>query len=191
MNCTFLRRTIGIAGLCLIVNFVPLSPAVPVLPAIAQSQSSSMTLADLETILEAEADDIQGGEGQWQLTLKQGTSQEPRTIVVLADETNNRMRIVTPVVPADQISAPQLQNILLANFHTALDARYALLDDVLVSVFVHPLNSLEEDYLRSALVQVSTLADTFGTTYSSGEIGFGPGDQSRPQPENASDRRSI
>ena len=137
---------------------------------IAQAQSSDMTLSRLEAILQEEASEVQGSNGQWQITVGD------RPLIVLADQTNNRMRIVTPVIAATELEAQQIQNILLANFHTALDARYALSEGTLVSVFVHPLNSLDEDYLRSAIAQVKTLADTFGTAYSSGEIGFGPGE---------------
>lgn len=80
------------------------------------------------------------------------------------------MRIFTPVVPATELSPIQIQSVLLANFHTALDARYTLSDDALVAAFIHPLSSLNDDYLRSALSQVATLADNFGTSYSSGAL---------------------
>ncbi|MEL6778031.1 MAG: hypothetical protein AAFO06_12315 [Cyanobacteria bacterium J06597_16] len=141
---------------------------------LAQAEAKEMTLTRLEAILQSEASDIQGEEGQWQLTIGN------RSVVVLADVSNNRMRIVAPIVAASELSAEQVQAMLLANFHTALDARYALSDDTVVSVFVHPLASLEEGYLRSALSQVATAADNFGTTYSSGGLGFGPNEQSTP-----------
>lgn len=131
-----------------------------------------MTLSELESILREESTAIEGRPGQWQMTIN------GRSLIVLADAPNNRMRIVAPVIPASELSAQEIQAVLLANFHTALDARYALSDDTIVSMFVHPLASLDEDYLRSALSQVSTLADNFGTTYSSGDIGFGAAGQS-------------
>ncbi|MEL6816848.1 MAG: type III secretion system chaperone [Cyanobacteria bacterium J06598_3] len=137
-------------------------------------QAEAMTLARLEAILQEEATAVEGDRGQWQLTLGD------RPVIVLADAANNRMRIVAPIASASELSAEQVQSMLLANFHTALDARYALSNDTVVSVFVHPLSSLDESYLRSALSQVVTAADTFGTSYSSGEIGFGPNEQSTP-----------
>ena len=141
-------------------------------PAIAQTQATEgMTLSRLDAILKEDASEVQGSNGQWQIVVGD------RPLVVLADQTNNRMRIVAPILPTSELEAQQIQSILLANFHTALDARYAISEDTLVSVFVHPLTSLDETYLRSALSQVATLADTFGTTYSSGEIGFGPGSE--------------
>ncbi len=160
--------------------------------ATAQAQTSGMTLTQLEAILKAEDNNLQGSAGQWQLNVNVQNPEDPslqatRPVVVLADQTNNRMRIVAPVAAASEMSAQQVQIVLLANFHTALDARYALSEDTLVSVFVHPLGSLSEDDLRSGLSQVATLADTFGTTYSSGIIGFGPGNQSNSQPASADD----
>ncbi|WP_227500008.1 YbjN domain-containing protein [Synechococcus sp. PCC 7335] len=145
----------------------------------AQSPSSTstgdMTLERLATVLRETDSEVQGANGQWQLTVGD------RPVVVLADASRDRMRIIAPVVAVSELSPQSVQNILLANFHTSLDARYAISDDTLVSVFVHPLRSLEEDYLRSAISQVATLADTFGTTYSSGGLGFGPGSESSRQ----------
>jgi len=132
-----------------------------------QANPSDMTLSQLDDVLRGEASEIEGSNGQWQLTL------EGRPIVVLADANNNRMRIVAPIAAASELSAQQVQSMLLANFHTALDARYAVSDGTVVSLFVHPLSSLTEGDLRSGLSQVVTAAETFGTTYSSGDTGFG------------------
>ena len=144
-----------------------------------------MTRSELESILREESIAIDGSPGQWQMTIN------GRSLIVLADAPNNRMRIVAPVIPASELSAQQIQAVLLANFHTALDARYALSDDTVVSMFVHPLASLDEDYLRSAISQVSTLADNFGTTYSSGGIGFGGAGQSAAPVPSSGESLSI
>ena len=95
----------------------------------------------------------------------------PMTLV--ADERANRMRIITPVVEADQISPEQMLAISLSNFHLALDARYALGGNMLYSTYIHPLKELTAGQVESAVRQVSTLRLTFGTTYSSGEMSFG------------------
>lgn len=171
-----LLNTIGIS---LLVSIATPTIHTNLQPQTALAQSSEMTLSRLEAILQEEASEVQGGNGQWQIEV------DNRPLIVLADQTNNRMRIVTPVIAATELEAQQIQNILLANFHTALDARYALSEGTLVSVFVHPLNSLDEDYLRSAIAQVKTLADTFGTSYSSGEIGFGPGESNQNVPSDS------
>ena len=61
---------------------------------------------------------------------------------------------------------------LVANFHTALDTRYAIADGVIYSAFIYPLGSLTEEDLRSAIKQVTKARNTFGTEYSSGGIYF-------------------
>ena len=46
------------------------------------------------------------------------------------------------------------------------------------SVYIHPLASLEQEELISAIAQVVTAAETFGVTYTSGAMVFGGGDSS-------------
>jgi len=140
-------------------------------PRLAQAPETSETLAvmtpeRLETVLQEEATDVRSQGNQWQFTL------EGQSMLVLADDTRDRMRIVTPIVPTSELTSEQVASALVANFHTALDARYAVTDGALVSVFVHPLSSLQADDLRSALYQVARLAQNFGTTYSSEGLTF-------------------
>ena len=139
---------------------------------LAQSQplmdSLAMTPTRLEAIIEEEGTNVRSQGNQWQLDL------ENRSLLVLVNEERDRMRIFTPVIPATELTSEQVGNTLIANFHTTLDARYAVTDGTLVSVFVHPLSSLQEEDLRSALHQVASLANNFGTTYSSEEVIFGP-----------------
>ena len=94
-------------------------------------------------------------------------------VLVFADPAANRMRIVSPVIAADEVTDDQWTAIHLANFHTALDARYAVSGGVLYSLFLHPLGSLTEPDLRSALSQVVVLSRTFGATYNSTDMTFG------------------
>lgn len=148
-------------------------------PAQAQTQPSAMTLAQLEATLQAEVNDLEGGSGQWRMTIND------RPVVVLADVQNNRMRIVSPVTAVETLTPEQVQRMMAANFHSALDARYAVTDRTVVSVFVHPLGSLQQNDLRSALQQVVSLADTFGSSYSSQALEFNTNNQRRvPRPSN-------
>ncbi len=185
MNRRFLHAILGATSLSLLIGCgypTLTSSSATHSTAYAQANLPNMTLERLEAVLQAEGSNVQGSAGQWQVTI------EERTLFVLADTANNRMRIFTPVVSAANLSAEQVQAVLLANFHTALDARYALSDQVLVSAFVHPFGSLEEDYLRSALSQVATLANNFGSSYSSGAIDFGP---SRSPDTSSQDQLAI
>ena len=165
-------------GLLLAVAPVPPAAAtgngvVPV--AQAQPSASAMTPERLAAILEDHSA-VRGlqarGERQWQFRVGE------RPVTLLVDPGSDHMRLVASVAPVEQVSAEQVQNVLVANFHTALDARYAVAGDRLVSVFLHPLSSLQADDFRSAVRQVARLAATFGTSYSSGEMVFGPGRQS-------------
>ena len=168
-----LFRTLTIAaslslGMVGLPEFIPAIAETGAPTAMAQTQLQAMTLERLENILQAEGNELRGPTGQWQLTI------ENQTIIVLADATNDRMRIFTPVMPAASLSVAQVEAMLVANFHAALDARYAVTDGTVVAVYVHPLASLQANELRSALRQVANLAANFGTSYSSGELGFGP-----------------
>ena len=87
----------------------------------------------------------------------------------------DRMRIITPIAKASDLSAELLELALKANYHTVLDARYAIGDDVLYAAFIHPLSSITKNEIESAIRQVATSALTFGTSFSSGELVF-PGE---------------
>lgn len=142
-----------------------------------------MTVERLEVILRDQVRDLQGNSGRWQFTI------EEQSMVVLTDPKYNRMRIVAPIIPTEQLSTQQIQAMLVANFHSALDARYAVSKGTVVAVFVHPLNSLQENDFRSGLLQVANLANSFGTNYSSGGLGFFPNRE--PQQTLPSRERNV
>ena len=50
------------------------------------------------------------------------------------------------------------------------------------SLYLHPLGSLTEPDLRSAVSQVVVLAKTFGTTYNSTGVVFGASPEDTPAP---------
>lgn len=85
----------------------------------------------------------------------------------------NRMRIVAQIVKADEIPEAQLTEMLEANYHSALDARYALTQDIVVSAFIHPLAELSNEQFLLGLYQVASCAATFGSAYSGGTMTFG------------------
>ncbi len=180
MNRRFLYTFFGVIGVGTLLSIFPLSASssrdLDTNFLQVQGQSNlleKMTIDALENILREEAKNLQGGGGQWQFTL------EGQSMIVLTDVSNNRMRIVAPIIPANTLSPEQVQAMLVANFHSALDARYAVTNGTVVSVFVHPLSSLQERDLRSGLYQVANLASNFGSSYSSGGLGFFPERQRR------------
>lgn len=88
----------------------------------------------------------------------------------------DRMRIVAPVCRVGQLndqSAEFFEAMLKANYHSALDPRYALDHDLVMSAYLHPLKPLTEAQFLSGLRQVVEMVKTFGTTFSSTGIVFG------------------
>lgn len=97
-------------------------------------------------------------------------------ILVITDAVNNRMRIITPIAMADSVPPDGLLRLLQANFDTALDARYAVAQGLVWGTFIHPLDSLGTRDFASGLLQTKSLADTYGTSFSSGALSYGGGD---------------
>ena len=128
---------------------------------------SQMNNAQLEKILTSQTDSIQGSNGRWQLLL------DEMPMIVLTDETNDRMRIIAPIIEASKLDEDLLLDCLTANFHSALDVKYAISEGLLWSVYVHPLSPLTEMEIESAVKQVYAAALTFGTTFSSTPLLFG------------------
>ena len=93
-------------------------------------------------------------------------------LIIIYDLNADRMRIISPIIKVSDLKEGQMQQALDANFHTALDARYAISNDVVWSVFVHPLSDLSEKLFQSALEQTLVAAATFGKEYSSGTFSF-------------------
>ena len=82
---------------------------------------------------------------------------------------------MTPVTSEDKLDAEELSRLLSANFDRALDAKYAISNETLWSVFTHPLAELTDEQFIGCVGQVVTLADNFGTSYSSSGLYFGGG----------------
>jgi hypothetical protein len=95
-----------------------------------------------------------------------------RKMMVLSDVPHDRMRIVSPITKYSTLAPSIKDSLMQSNFHSALDARYAVSEDTLYAAFIHPLSTLAPTDLESALRQVFNLAATFGKTYSSGQLEF-------------------
>jgi len=100
---------------------------------------------------------------------------------VIYDEAANRMRIVIPIGPADDLPNEELVRILQANYDTALDARYAIANGQLWGTFIHPLSELSDDQFLTGLGQTANVVLSYGTSYSSGMFIFGGGDSAEIQ----------
>jgi len=115
---------------------------------------------------------VEGGEGHWQISL------EHARIICLTDERHNRMRFIAPIRETEEMDRAEFARCLEANFHTALDIKYAISDGVLWSAFIHPLAELNEQQAQDALQQVYNGVLTYGSSYSSSNLTF-PTSESR------------
>lgn len=107
-------------------------------------------------------------------------SYKERPLILVYDENANRMRIISPIIEAKELEEEQLLNMLVANFHSALDVKYALSDEIIWSVFLHPLRELSEWQVLDAISQVHAASLTFGSTYSSTNLVF-PGNMKKKE----------
>lgn len=120
----------------------------------------------LQTLIESLSQDIEGDPGYWSFTVAS------RQVVVITDEAADRMRIMTAVVEDTELSAEQARTLLDANFDRALDARYAVSRGYVWSAFIHPLSALTEEEFADGVRQVVTLAENYGTSYTSTNLVF-------------------
>ncbi len=136
----------------------------------------NMTNEKLEEIFTQKVDTISGYPGYWEMIHKD------RQLLCITDANHNRMRIISPIVKTSVLDKNLLLDALTANFHSALDVKYAISKDVLWSVFIHPLKELSEVEAQSALDQVANAASNFGTTFSSTEMIFGGTSTNKEKP---------
>ncbi len=103
-----------------------------------------------------------------------------KLLVCIYDVDANRMRIISPIIERKKIEEEELLNALVANFHSVLDVKYALSDEIIWSVYTHPLKELTDHQVLDAIEQVYTAAITFGSTYSSTNLVF-PGNTNKKE----------
>ena len=142
--------------------------------------SQQMTNSRLGDIISATADTVVGQDGRWQFLLRD------RMMLCITDSTHNRMRIISPLAEISELDEKEILNALVANFHTALDVKYAISDDQMWSVYLHPLRELTEEQAADAIIQVYNAAATFGSIYSSTDLSF-PGRTPDKTPDEPAD----
>lgn len=128
-----------------------------------------MTNQRLDGLIRQISPKVSGELGYWKVTV------DGRDILIITDAAHNRMRIMSPVAMRDKLDAGELARLLEANFGSALDAKYALREDTLWSVFTHPLAELSEEQFLDCAAQVANLANNFGSSYASSNLIFGGG----------------
>jgi len=121
----------------------------------------------LEKIIYVMSDSVVGSKGMWEMQVK------GMPMMCITDQTNNRMRIIAPVKEAKDVTEEEMKAAMEANFHTALDVRYAVSNDIMWVAYIHPLGELTKDQVINAISQVYNATLTFGTLYTSTELSFG------------------
>jgi len=139
-------------------------------PTVTFADGDGMDNKRLEALIKRVDESAQGQRGFWRFIV------EGREVSVITDEKADRMRIIVPIAPAEQLSKERLTRMMQANFDSALDSRYSIAKGVLWAAFIHPLSALDDEEFLSGLGQSVNLALTYGQTYSSGAISFGGGD---------------
>ena len=141
-------------------------------PSQPQGQTEGTMTLDLmgQVVLRLDDKAKQPRAGYWQFTM------DKRPVVIITDIRADRMRIMVPIGKTDQLSGSDLLRIAQANFDSALDSRYAIAQNILWSVYIHPLRELHKRQFITAVGQTVNLAVTYGTTYTSGALTFGGGD---------------
>lgn len=138
------------------------------------ADAQDMSADSLVKIIRTVSEGLDGNEGFTQFEFKD------RFMFAIVDESYNRMRIISPISEIKNISAEQFFACMEANFHTALDVKYAVSEEIMWSVFVHPLKELKETQIVDAISQVYNAAESFGTSYSSTLLAFPSQDNEHP-----------
>lgn len=128
--------------------------------------SQEMNNIKLKEIYTQVSDSINGNLGSWQFYVKNVP------LICITDENHNRMRIISPIADSESLTDELIKACLVANFHTALDVKYAVSEGVLWSVFIHPLKELSEHQVKDAVSQVYSANINFGSTFSSTSLTF-------------------
>ena len=136
--------------------------------------AQSMNGERLKELITEVSDTLQNVGNAFQFVYKE------KMLICIFDEEANRMRIISPIIEREKLEEEQLLNAMVANFHSALDVKYALSDEIIWSVYTHPLKELTDYQLLDALEQVYMAAITFGTTYSSSPLVF-PGNTNKEE----------
>lgn len=153
-----------------------------VLPFLTFSQD--MNNEKLQTIYTTVSDSIQGNLGGWQFFIKE------IPIMSITDEKHNRMRIISPIADSNTLNDELLKAALVANFHTALDVKYAVSDGVLWAAFIHPLKELTEHQVKDAVSQVYYANINFGTSFASTSLSF-PGRVSKEDVDHEEEEKKV
>ncbi len=154
------------------IIFIALVTATTVIAAEPEPEPDCVVMSNacLAPILMRFDPELTGVPGSWQLTIND------RQVLVITDAEADRMRIMSSIAPSGGLTREQLHRLMQANFESALDARYSIAHGAVWATYIHPLYQTSSEEVVSALAQTVTLAQSYGTSFSSGLFSFGGGD---------------
>ncbi|MEO0794493.1 MAG: hypothetical protein AAFX93_05010 [Verrucomicrobiota bacterium] len=129
--------------------------------------NSSMDTGRLEKEIQSFAENVERDGNAMRFTVNDVV------LYCFTDENHDRMRFITEIAEASELTDAQKDAMLNANFHSALDARYAVSNGFVYGAFIHPLSPLTSQQIQSGAYQVANLSLTFGSEYASGGLSFG------------------
>ncbi|CAD7701993.1 unnamed protein product, partial [Ostreobium quekettii] len=141
----------------------------------SQQPRNAMTNARLGELLRRKLPGLSGSNGHWEAEVMLDGDQKYRFFCMTdARRGVDRMRFVVPVakITGQTAQSSFLTKLMSANFHSALDARYAIDRQYIWSIFLHPLSPLTDEQVESAISQVLNLAQNYGTSFASTDLVF-------------------
>ncbi|UJH66950.1 hypothetical protein [Allomuricauda sp. SCSIO 65647] len=145
---------------------------------VTMTVAQEMTVERLLSIIEQEVDTVSVQNNSIQFMFNNSL------LICIHDENANRMRIIAPIIEREKLTEEDLLNALVANFHSALDVKYALSDEIIWSVYAHPLRELSEYQVIDAIQQVYAAALTFGDSFSSTNLVFPGNSKKKEKPKS-------
>ena len=137
------------------------------------SIGQDMTGKKLFTTMAKEGEVLEQQENNWQILFHKAT------LMTVIDEKNNRMRIICPIIEEKKMKKDEIKKCLSANFHSVLDAKYALYNGLLWAVYIHPLKELTSEQVVSAMYEVRNAVATYGSSYQGSGLVFGGGQEEK------------
>lgn len=128
--------------------------------------AQQMNNDQLHKIIYTVSDTAVGQDGIWEFIIGN------MLLMCITDKANNRMRIIAPIKTYEQLTPEEMHLAMEANFHSALDVRYALSEGMIWVAFIHPLQELTKEQTVDAISQVYSAAVTFGDSYTSTDLSF-------------------
>ncbi|MEM9174564.1 MAG: hypothetical protein AAGC67_04970 [Myxococcota bacterium] len=121
------------------------------------SSEGPMDQFRLGRLFERQVEKVDGGAGYMRSQV------DGIDVFLISDPETDRVQLILSIPMSANITAQDLVQMLEANFHHGLDARYALSEGRIFAVFSHRLSTLDEDDFVAGYRQALDLARRFAS----------------------------